>query len=468
VTVPAGAGEVESVLRVGGSALKRVFLNGSEVDFGGAPAMRKQRASVHLKEGPNALAILAMRDARGPLRLFYQFLPPAGVPPDPEWIWSATAPASGKTLFTKTIDVPSAAKSASMVAALGDLHQIRINGKLLADQGNFDPYFTSRAERYNIAGFIQPGANTIEVEARDTGHPVGLLLDGLVTCEDGSAVAFVSDETFSIGDAAPVRVLSGPGQGYMGDPANLLLYPRLHPLPEAGWLLDQPAPPAPFSELVFSAGGDAPAPAWYRFLLPPGATGMTLRSPGAVQLFVDGEALVLNPDANTWACDLPRPDAVKRVAALRIQSIAGYAEGAAILAPITFAMGPGRIALGSWDELGLPHYCGGVVYSKEVSLAPGPGEQTFLDLGHVRGTADVTVNGVACGVRIWHPYRFDISNAVKDDANRIEVRVFNTLGPHFAVGHPSHHVFDNHTKSGVFGPVTVSTIAPIQMKLTRN
>lgn len=467
VTVPAGAGEVESVLRVGGSALKRVFLNGSKVDFGGAPATRKQRASVRLHEGPNALEILAMREARGAMRLFYQFLPPAGAPPDPEWIWSAATPESGRSVFMRAIEVPGPVASAAMVAALGDLHQIRINGKLLADQGNFDPYFTSRAERYDIAGFIQPGTNTIEVEARDTGHPVGLLLDGLVTCEDGSTVALVSDELFATGDGVPARVLDGPGHGYMGDPANLLLYPRPHPLPEAGWLLDQPTPPAPFSELIFSAGTEAPAPAWYRFLLPPGATGMELPSPGEAQLFVDGEPVVMSREARTWTCALPRPDAPRRVAALRIASIAGYAEGAAILAPITFAMGPGQIGLGSWDELGLPHYCGGVLYSKEVHLTPAPGKKTYLDLGRVRGTAEVAVNGAPCGVRIWHPYLFDISNAVKEGPNHIEIRVFNTLGPHFATGHPSQHVYENHTKSGLLGPVTVSTGAVVEMELTK-
>ena len=72
-----------------------------------------------------------------------------------------------------------------------------------------------------------------------------------------------------------------------------------------------------------------------------------------------------------------------------------------------------------------------------------------------------------CGVRLWHPYRFDITGAAKPGRNRIEIRVFNTLGPHFGVGHPSAHVFENQTKSGLFGPVSVNALKIVEMKLNK-
>jgi len=463
VTAPDDVGDLPAVLRVGGVARKRAFLNGEEVAFPGDPAARTVRAEVTLRGGPNRLELLACRDGGGRLRLFYEFLERSGAPPDSEWIWSAAADPSGWTTFVKPIDVSGAVRSAAMVVALGDLHQIRINDRLLADQGNFDPYFTSRAERYDVADFLEPGANTIEIEARDSGHPVGLLLDGLIVLEDGTEIPFVSDASWTTGPDTPARVLAGPSHGYMGDPACLLLRPRPHPLPEGGWLLDQPGPPAPFDRLVYSVGTDKPAPGWYRFRLPPGATALTLETPGEAALYVAGEPVVLGGGRAV----LPNPEAERRVAALRVQSVAGYERGAALLRPITFEMGEGRIGLGSWDELGLAHYAGGLVYSKEVTLPAVDGMRVLLDLGRVRGSADVTVNGVGCGTRLWHPFRFDVTDAAKEGVNRVEIRVLNTLGPHFAVGHPSAHVHENHTKSGIFGPVTLAAVKPVTVALTR-
>jgi len=293
----------------------------------------------------------------------------------------------------------------------------------------------------------------------------------LVALETGAGVFFVSDTTWTAADApegqeAATRILPGPAHGYMGDPACLLLRPRPHPLPYAGWLVDEPPPAAPFDRLVHATGTETPPPGWYRFRLPPGATKMRLRTPGQVRLFVDGEETALERDGDAYAAALPAPDAPERIAALRIASVPGFEEGAAIEAPITFETGEGRIPFGSWDELGLPHYSGGVVYTASVNLAAESGKRVTLDLGRVRGAVDVRVNGKDCGARIWHPYRFDITEAVKDGVNAIEMRVFNTLGPHFGVGHPSHHVFEGHTKSGIYGPVRVDVSETCTFDLT--
>jgi len=155
------------------------------------------------------------------------------------------------------------------------------------------------------------------------------------------------------------------------------------------------------------------------------------------------------------------------MAALRVDPRDGFEKGAAIDAPITFDMGPGRIPLGSWDTLGLPHYSGGVVYSTTFSFQDDVDGQALLDLGKVRGSVDVTVNGVPCGTRLWHPYRFDISNAVQRGENRVEIRVFNTLGPHYGHGHPSAHVFENQTQSGIWGPVSIAICREVSLTLNR-
>lgn len=464
-TAPVGA-----LLRVGAIARKRVFLNGKLVELDGPPEANVLRAPIELQPGPNRLEILVARRDDGPLRLYYQILPPAGAPPDAEWIWSEKADPSGYSTFTRKFLVPGEVKSAMMTLALGELHRIRVNGKLVSDQGGFDAYFMGRADRHDLKPFLQNGENTISIEARDTGSPVGMLLDAWIILSTGKQIVVVSDPSFTTGDGRPARVLPSPAHRYFGEWSALLNRPRPHPLPQAGWLVDEPARPAPFDRLAYSAPGSKAKPGWYRFLLPPGATALTLQSPGSARLFVDGrETAIAREGDGAWKAALPGADSPRRVAALRIESAPGFERGAAILEPIRFEVGPGRIALGPWHELGLPHYSGGVRYSKEVSLPGDPiqGKRTYVDLGRVRGTAEVIVNGTNCGTRIWHPYRYDITAAVKAGSNQIEVRVFNTLGPHFDVGHPSGHVFENHSVSGIIGPVRVEAVAPVEIEARR-
>jgi hypothetical protein len=328
----------------------------------------------------------------------------------------------------------------------------------------------SRAENYDIAPFLVQGANILEIEAHDTGAPTGLLLDGLVELADGNKITFASGDTFTTGSGRPVRVVAGAARGYMGDPALLLLYPRPHPLPEAGWLANEPERPAPFNQFVYSVPDSAPKPFWFRFPLPPGADRMHFRTPGKPVLYINGvETACASDAASSYAADLPGAKDLRRVAALRIETTPGFERGGALLAPVTFDVGEGTLACGSWDESGLPHYSGGIAYSTTFDLAqvPAEGGRVVLDLGHVRGSADVTVNGKPCGARAWHPYRFDVAGAAQAGANRVVIRVFNTLGPHFGEGHPGGHVYDNHTKSGIFGPVCAQVLNPVTIPMTQ-
>jgi alpha-L-rhamnosidase len=467
VTLPSDK-PVEALLRVGSSSLRRAFLNGQEIILPGAAEAQKSRAPVTLQPGLNKLEIILCNKSNGRIRLFYQFLPRGGVPADPEWIWSLNEPSTGESVFSKTLDIPGKIKSAEMIVALGGIHKIRINDELVTIQGNFDPYFTSRAERYDIKKFLRQGKNRIDIEAHDIGAPVGMLLDGLVVLEDGSKITFISDESFMVGGPKqPARILSGPKRRYWGDPALMLLQPRPHPLPLAGWLADQAPPPSPFDKLTFSSHNDSPPAGWYRFRLPPGATEITFKTPGMARLYINSKKLSVIKRGGTYTAKLPNTNASKRIAALRIESIVGFEEGAALLEPITFKTSNGMIPYGSWDQLGLPHYSGGMAYAKNIEIAKHPSTRYILDLGRVRGAAEVLVNGKPCGIRAWHPFRFDLTDAARQGANSVEIHVFNTLGPHFAVGHPSKHVFENHTVSGIFGPVALHGLREVELRLDK-
>ncbi|HNT86923.1 MAG TPA: glycosyl hydrolase, partial [Candidatus Hydrogenedentes bacterium] len=119
---------LDAVLRIGGAAKKRAFLNGVEVTFGEPVNARARHGAVKLRPGPNRLDLLAAREANGRLRLFYHFLAQGTEVHAPEWIWNAERSRSEKTRFVKRFHVDGKVKSAAMVVALGDLHQIRVNG----------------------------------------------------------------------------------------------------------------------------------------------------------------------------------------------------------------------------------------------------------------------------------------------------------------------------------------------------
>ena len=89
--------------------------------------------------------------------------------------------------------------------------------------------------------------------------------------------------------------------------------------------------------------------------------------------------------------------------------------------------------------------------------ARAPPGDVRLDLGEVRGTAEVLVDGESAGVRVCSPYAFDLSGPVGPAGATLEILVLNTLGPHLDAVSPTPYVFEGQRRSGLFGPVRVLT-----------
>jgi hypothetical protein len=104
------------------------------------------------------------------------------------------------------------------------------------------------------------------------------------------------------------------------------------------------------------------------------------------------------------------------------------------------------LPLETWEKWGMKTFSGFVDYEKDVQLTPDDGRLN-LDLGTVYHTARVWVNGAEAGMRLWPPYRFDITNCVRPGKNRIRVRVGNLLNNSYGDFQPS----------GLVGPVTLLT-----------
>jgi hypothetical protein len=97
-----------------------------------------------------------------------------------------------------------------------------------------------------------------------------------------------------------------------------------------------------------------------------------------------------------------------------------------------------------------------------------PKSPAVLDLGDVRYTCEVFINGKSLGVKIMPPYRYELPEDLIKDENKLEIRVTNTPGNQYQFTksfdkwgkwqltpyHERQLLFDRDTlDSGLFGPV---------------
>ncbi len=156
---------------------------------------------------------------------------------------------------------------------------------------------------------------------------------------------------------------------------------------------------------------------------------------------------------------------------------------------IAFAPGWGAPAevnmskLALWTESGdegVRHFSGTATYSTDFAIPQAlPQSQrahVVLDLGEVRETARVTLNGKEVGVLWKRPFQIDVTSAVKPGTNALKVQVTN-LWPNRIIGDQSlpeskRFTHTNITKfkadsplmpSGLLGPVTVRIQSAVEM-----
>ncbi len=95
---------------------------------------------------------------------------------------------------------------------------------------------------------------------------------------------------------------------------------------------------------------------------------------------------------------------------------------------------PGQAVLETlipWNEntdLGIKYFSGTGTYSKTIQ-APAEwfnqGSQLWLDLGSVKNLAEVIVNGKSLGI-VWKtPFRVNVTGALKEGENKLEIKVTN-------------------------------------------
>ncbi|WP_335973389.1 glycosyl hydrolase [Streptomyces sp. CA2R106] len=457
----------EGHLAVGATAAKAVRLAGRPVELADGGHLALGRVRLSPGRIPLELDLTPHQDTD--LRVHMALVRDAARYRRPEWITATPPPdeavEGAVRVGTSVTLARRPARAVVQVAALGRC-VLRVNGEVVGRQGGFDPYVehaVPRVRRHEVAAALRAGRNEIVVEGAG-GDGLAVLVDA--RCHDAAgavAAAFHSDGRWWA-ERGGVRVPPVVRRAPEGDPAALHLWHRPHPLPGAAWL-DPDADDGTVLPAGFAVPGRArPRVEWLWCELPPGAVRVAVDVYGGGTLFVDGEECGRTSGARgrqtLSAClaagaDLP---GVRR-AALRLVPEPGCEGGAALAGPLRCEVGPGRIAVGDWEDRGLAGYSGGVRY-RRVLHVPAAAGRVRLDLGRVRGTAEVAVGGVPAGVRICGPYVFDLTGLVAPGPNTVDVTVFGTLAPWLDATSPTHFVFPGQRVSGLLGPVRLLTDAP--------
>jgi len=93
----------------------------------------------------------------------------------------------------------------------------------------------------------------------------------------------------------------------------------------------------------------------------------------------------------------------------------------------------------SWSEYadeGVRHFSGTAIYSRPLDLSVGmlaKGRRVMLDLGNVQHVAEVRLNGVKYPALWKPPYRIDVTAAIHEGGNELEILVTN-LWPNRLIG----------------------------------
>jgi hypothetical protein len=99
-------------------------------------------------------------------------------------------------------------------------------------------------------------------------------------------------------------------------------------------------------------------------------------------------------------------------------------------------------SLADWKTWELGKFSGLLDYSRTV-VVDEPDKAMKLDLGRVSSAAEVWVNGVSCGSRLWGPHVFAVGEALRPGKNEIRVRVANLIG----------NSYGEAAEAGLLGPV---------------
>jgi glycosyl hydrolase family 106( putative alpha-L-rhamnosidase)/glycosyl hydrolase family 2/alpha-L-rhamnosidase-like protein len=463
----------------------RLWVNGEEQPFEDAVG------NLPLLKGKNEI-LLDLPDGSGG-KLYVQKTPPTiqtmseaaqnAVTPDlrdAHWIWVDEAHAC---YLRKTFELNEIPQAARLIVTAFSGYRLYVNGVKLEEE--IGPWARwDYPESFNITPYLREGENVIglwgqlyfgqNVNQDAMGHR-GALLTLKTRGKDGDEWSMVTDQTWKGVDQEETGWQS-PGF----DDSNWPNATQRAPMGAEPWgtsllknigKVSEPKRPlsvnlaSPYlecfdevSDIIYDIKpNNSKSIGWYRFNAPPGLHQMNLHTNADAQVWINGKQAQLNK--GIVIVQNP-PTAVSQVS-IRMKMEKGKYGGAAFPKPISLQLKDGLIETGDWKNFAMPTYSGIGIYKQTVSFAQEElKKKTILDLGIVRVAAEVLVNNKSVGVRLARPYKFDISSYLREGDNTIEVRVANTIAPHYTTI-PALHI--GPTESGLLGPVKLLQELPDQL-----
>ncbi len=436
------------LLAVGAGAARRVTVDGDEVPVDG---------SGHLSFSPLpagrtvAVEIELTAERDGPLRAAFVVVTDADAYRRPEWMLPGGDVVVGESADL-VLDLPLDELPADARVHVGSdgACRVLVNGVEVGRQGDFQPYPDHREVRvhaYDLGPHLRTGSNEIVLRVTNQGgEPTAATLDspglgissgpGWAARRDGGAIPLVLRRSHPL------------------DPRFVCARARPHPLPGAAWL----DPAASGRGVVLPVVPDAaPGPErtdWLRLRVPAGTVALRVPTPLPVVAVVDGAPLV--PVDGVVRLLAPAPHGTDVL--LRVTADDGRRGGALLDGAVELEVTEAEVPLLSWEELGLRALGGHVTYRTSIDVPAGG--RSVLDLGEVRGTADVRVNGALAARLVWGPWRADVTDHLHPGENEIEVVVRGTLAGYLDDASPTAGVYAGQVRTGLLGPVVLRRHAP--------
>jgi hypothetical protein len=451
--VPGGTGGLH--LAVGANAARRVLVDGAQLPARGEgyQTFSPLPAGAHGRDIGLEIELRALED--GPVRAYFALVRDPEAFRRPEWMTAGDGSVPGRT-HDLTLRAHLAGPPADPVIQVSSdgACAVLVNGVEVGRQGDFSPYPEHREVRvhpYAVGELLRVGENTLTLRVTDAGTaPTAAALDSAPASRGG--LGLLSDASWEAGcEGAPVPLRLRASQAGR-DPRFICAWARPHPLPGAHWLEPAAAP----GDVVVPVVPDLePGPErveWLRFTAPLGTTSLRVPTPLRATVHVEGQAY--EPDGAGWV-RLVEPLAAGTAVRLELRAVDGRRGGALLDSAVEAVTVRTPVPLTDWEGLGLRALGGYVSYRTTVSLPAGYAGPALLDLGEVRGTASVTVNGTPAGRRVWGPWTFDVSDALHEGDNTVEVVVRGTLAGYLDDASPTRAIAAGQVRTGLFGPVGI-------------
>lgn len=441
-------------LAVGAGAVRRVLLDGAELPLEGEGYRTFSPLPASARGRTVALEIELTAVEDGPVRASFAVVRDPDAFRRPEWMEAGDGSVPGRTheltLRARLDRLPD--DPVVQVAADGAC-AVLVNGVEAGRQGDFSPYPGHRDIRvhpYDLGELLRVGENTLTLRVTDAGTtPTGAALDSAPPARGGLGWLSGSGDWRASRDGAPVPLRLRTASGGR-DPRWVCSWARPHPLPGAHWLEPAAAPGGVVEPLVPDLAPGPERVERLRFPAPLGTVALRVPTPLDVTVEIEGRRYATDREGRVR---LPAPLAAATPVLLEVVAVDGRRGGALLDAAIEAEVAEAPVELVPWEELGLRALGGRVRYRTTVHLPRAPAGRTLLDLGEVRGTAEIRVGGALVGRRVWGPWTVEVTDALKAGDNDIEIVVSGTLAGYLDDASPTRAVAAGQVRTGLFGPV---------------